>query len=225
MTVRAQEDSLFAEWSRDRHSFSPDGVVDAVAFDKAPVKILLVMKEVNDDERTNFDLRDFLKQGNHPQSWDAVARWVDGINAVFKGQDAPPWRAVENVTDERRKAAMGQLVVVNVKKAAGTHTTDNRSLARAANRDADFLRRQLALYRPDLTICCGSAVTTAIVRNRLLPLGGEKHTTRGVRYWRSAQHGVVFDFSHPSARVAPNLVLYGLLEAVAEAHATGVASG
>jgi hypothetical protein len=193
-------------------------------YQAAPVKILLILKEVNDTGQ-GFDLRDFLRAGGRPQTWDNVTRWVEGIFGQITGEDVLPWEHFELIGKERRAKALRQVCAVNLKKAGGIHTTSNGELEAATASDAARMRSQFSLYRADLTICCGSAVTASVQHHQLL--GGQladgtwKRTRRGVRYHPVGQHGVVIDYSHPAARISPNLLLYGLLDAVAEIRARG----
>lgn len=226
-TVRSAEDNLFAEWRDRATDFNPDGVVDEAGYDSAPIKLLFLLKEVNDPGE-GFDLRDFLRNGaalendQAPPTWINIARWVEGIIEVASGRPAQGWDHFHGVGHdlERRKTAFAQIVAVNLKKAAGVGTTRKTELATAAVKDEARLRAQLALYRADFTICCGSAVTAEVQSRQLLNVPrfdkAWKRTNRGIRYHLAGRHGAVIDYSHPAARVAPNLLLYGLLDAVAE---------
>lgn len=224
IALRALEDALFVRWSAQGQDFNPDGLIDEAEYTKAGVKLLFLMKEVNDPRKTigqdTVDLRIFLREAPRPQTWNSVALWAEGIHELAVSGQAASWNPV--VDRQRRALALRKIAVVNLKKSAGTHTTEAKSLGAAARRDAALLREQLALYGADLTICCGSAVTTAVRANKLLDLGQPKITTRGVRYFAAGRHGFMIDFSHPEARVSPNLLLYGLLDAVAEIKGWGV---
>jgi hypothetical protein len=87
----------------------------------------------------------------------------------------------------------------------------------AARQDAENLKQQFALYKADLVICCGSAVVNAfdefIKADDAPPW---QCTSRGVDYLEYAKGKFVVAYSHPEARVAPNLIHFGLVDAVRE---------
>jgi hypothetical protein len=85
------------------------------------------------------------------------------------------------------------------------------------HRDAEHLREQFNLYSADLVICCGSTVADAfdacIKPGTIEPL---RSTARGVKYLEYAPRRFVIRYSHQEARVAANLLYYGLVDAVRE---------
>ena len=223
--VEGVENALFVDWAVGRPSFHQDGIVDEPRFLEAPVKLLFLLKEVNLQKpdgsiaRAELDLRAFLREGGHPRTWSNVVRWTSGVFALFAhpGQ-ALRWTEFSESPDAgKRGAALRQIGVVNLKKSAGGQTTKVPAFGQAVKQDADRLRRQLDLYQADFTICCGSVVTHAVRKYRLLGLHEEgAQTSRGVRWYEAGQHGVLIDYAHPEARVADHLLFYGLMDAVAE---------
>lgn len=221
--IREAEDALFGRWGSGRPSFHADGLVDEVQYDAAPIKLLFILKEVNEPADPKFDLRNFLYDGGRAQTWDNVTRWTEGMTRlVIRAGDGLCWgdfdfdHMTEDKRMARRKASLRQIGAINVKKSAGKDITDVKLLSQAALEDASRLRGQLSLYRADFTICCGSAVTDAVDRHSLVEKAVWKPTSRGVRYHLAGQHGVVIDYCHPMARGRPNLLFYGLMDAVAE---------
>ena len=224
MTVATREDALFSEWSAGRKNFNPDGMVNESRFNAAPIKLIYLLKDVNAPKGSGFDLRDFLRKGGRAHTWNNVTRWTEGIFRLREGETAVPWEALESVDESRRTNALNQICAMNLKKAAGGHTTDLEQLSGAARDDSTYLRKQLALYDADFTICCGSAVTAAVQHHQVLGMPMEdrqwRRTTRGIWYISTEQHGHVIAYSHPAARISSNLLLYGLLDAVEEILAT-----
>ena len=86
-----------------------------------------------------------------------------------------------------------------------------RSFWPVVQRDAGQLREQFNLYSADLVICCGSTVAEAfdacIKPGNIEPW---RSTARGVDYLEYAPRRFVISYSHPEARVAANLLYYGL---------------
>jgi hypothetical protein len=212
MNIRQSENELFAEWSSKRPGFVADGVVDENAYLQSSLKLLFVLKEVNDIGGGGWDLRQFLRDGGRKQTWNNVTRWVEGIRRLPGGI---PWEELEYIGEERRRHALISIAAVNLKKSPGGHTTDSRVLANIAEEDKIFLNRQFALYDPDVIVCCG----TSKIFGSLIQLHEQpqwENTRRGVRFYEYSKEKFVVDYSHPEARCAWPLLYYGLLDAMRE---------
>jgi len=58
MTIRESEDALFAEWRTKYDKLVTDGVINEDRYLSARLKILFLLKEVDDEEGGGWDLRD-----------------------------------------------------------------------------------------------------------------------------------------------------------------------
>ncbi|MDO6818910.1 hypothetical protein [Zobellia sp. 1_MG-2023] len=67
-----KEQQLFNEWREITPNLSEDGLIDPVAYVKAEIKILFLLKEVNSEK--GFNLKQFVKDGGRTQTWDNVSR-------------------------------------------------------------------------------------------------------------------------------------------------------
>ena len=67
MTIRAKEDSLFQSWRTSRPAFAADGVVSEQDYHASSPSIVVILKEVNDPDGGNWDLRQFLRDGGRSQ--------------------------------------------------------------------------------------------------------------------------------------------------------------
>ena len=83
MSLSDREDELFESWPSRQEPFVRDGVVDADECVRSRVKLLFVLKEVNDLGGGGWDLREFLRAGGRAQTWNTVARWVEGIDRLL----------------------------------------------------------------------------------------------------------------------------------------------
>ena len=87
---------------------------------------------------------------------------------------------------------------------------------------AGFLKRQLGLYRPHVTICGGAHVWECL--NMLYGWKEGEYrtyrcsTTDEIRYRRSDNLGLVITFWHPAQRKIPQDVLLGILGEVTRAN-------
>jgi len=216
--ILEQEEQLFAKWRQHlpqnlRESFVSDGAVNADAFTRSAPKILLLLKEVNDLGGGGWCLRELLTQGERKETWDVVTRWV----FAMRQSREVDWSELEHINHERRIAELSTIAAMNLKKIPGGHTTDAGSWWQAVMRDSEYIKRQYDIYKADLTICCGSIVTGAF-NEHMKPsdAGPWKRTSRGIEYLQLEGNRIVIAYSHPQARIASNLIHYGLIDAVQE---------
>ncbi len=203
-----EENNLLDRWANTVPGFIRDGVVDAGKYCNAPVKVLVVLKEVNGG--SDWDLRDFLRGGGRSQTWNVVARWIEEI---FSLEQDFPWSELETDNENRRNRVLPYICAINVKKTSGKAVADNKTILEAAQRDKLFLAEQIALYCPDLVIC-GGTVTPYIKATNATP--DWQMTTRGIWYYIEESGTIVVSYSHPEARTKECLLHYGLTDAIRE---------
>ena len=203
-----EEQELLTAWAQEVPGFVFDGLPDPAQYCRAPLRILYLLKEVNGGE--SWDLRQYLREGARRQTWNVVARWTE---AILHPEADPSWAALSTGNDERRKAVLPCICAVNLKKTAGTYTADPRLIHQTARQNGDRLKQQLALYQPDIIICCGTGWSYARLAT---PQPVWRTTSRGVRYFVEPTGTLVIDYVHPEARVAGNLLHYALIDAIRE---------
>lgn len=214
LTIREEEERIFAEWRRDREGFVADGIVDEEAYLASEPKLLFVMKEVNDPGGGDWDLRQFVWDGARSQTWDNVTRWVRGIRQL---PSELSWDQLGEITEEHRRDTLRSIAAINVKKSPGGHTTDNQALWEIANADKTHFNEQFHLYDPDVTICCGSV--TSDIFHGLVDFAADPNwlmTTRGIWFHERSSGKFVISYAHPEARVAACLLYYGIVDALRE---------
>jgi hypothetical protein len=217
--MHAREDKLFGHWraslpESQRRGFVSDGAVDPVAYDRSALKILLLLKEVNDPDGGGWCLRKFLADGGRSETWSTVTRWLHAIRNL---QVEVPWDELENVTKAQRCEELRSIAAMNLKKIPGYHSTQVGTWWQVVERDRGYIRQQFALYEADLVVCCGSTVTAAFNAYIKAENAPEwQRTSRGVEYLEYGNRKYVVAYSHPEARIALNLIHYGLVDAVRE---------
>lgn len=221
MSIRELEDRLFAEWKLTRKGLVEDGAVDEEAYLNSSPKLLFVLKEANDQrDGGGWDLRQFLREDDKPHTWNNIARWVEGIRHLRADLRADlEWKVLSEIDKNRKRQMLRSIVAINLKKSPGGHTTDTEALAKVAAEDKSFLNKQFTIYEPDLIICCGT--DTSNIFHELVNLGlGAKPkwrlTRRGIWFHEFKPKQYVIAFSHPEARVAENLLYYGIVDAIRE---------
>lgn len=214
MKIAAMEDSLFDEWQKNRDGFVSDGVVDEDSYLNSNPKLMFVLKEVNDPDGGNWDLREFLREGGRPQTWDNITRWIKGIRSL---PSELTWNELSEITEAKRRDFLKSVCAINLKKSPGGHTTENLTLWESSNIDREHINKQFALYNADIVICCGSV--TSDILHSLINFTADpvwSMTARGVWYHEYLPKRYVISYAHPEARVANNLLCYGLIDAVRE---------
>lgn len=206
--LSSRENRLLDEWASSISGFIRDGCANSNNYVNAPVKLLFVLKEVNGGQ--DWDLREFMNYGCRPQTWNVIARWIEGI---FNIDHDYSWDEMQNDNDRRRKLYIPQVSAVNVKKTSGGNVANSDLIQNSVENNKDHLRQQLQLYQADIIILCGTEkqYQTAI-RNK----PNWKMTSRGIWYYIDDNNSIVISFSHPEARTKECFLYYGLIDAVKE---------
>ncbi len=215
--MRVEEEALFQEWrtSLDKpETFVSDGVVDETAYRSSNLKLLFLLKEVNDLGGGGWDLRailyDYLSFGRIP-TWLNICRWIKGIRAIPTDLE---WETeLKDINVKDREELLRSIAVMNLKKTPGGHTTVVDNFNDAVERDRKFIKRQIKIYAPNLIICCGSIIGDAI--EGIFP--EEIHweaTSRGVWFSQFIEGSTLIYFSHPEARVSSNFLHYALMDTI-----------
>ena len=215
MSISKAEDRLFAKWKKCRPNLVRDGVVDEAAYTASEPKILLVLKEVNEkgaEKVGGWDLRDYFKNPHRWQTVNALARWIIGIRELPARSQ---WKDVYKLEREKLKQALRSVAVMNLKKAPGGASADNRALAKAVSEDKNLLAEQFLLYDADIVICCGSV---RYLVNEALSLDGTgwKMSSGGVPYYEYKQGKFLIAYKHPQARTRQEPLFCGLMDTVEE---------
>lgn len=215
--MRKKEEALFQEWRLfldQPETFVSDGVVDEAAYRSSDLKILFLLKEVNDLGGGGWDLRtilyDYVSFARNP-TWLNICRWIKGIRALPADLE---WEGeLNNIEVKDREELLRSIAAMNLKKTPGGHTTVVDNFNDAVERDGEFIKRQINIYAPDLIICCGSIIGDVI--ERIFP--GEIHwevTTRGVWFSKFNEGSTLIYFAHPEARVSSNFLHYALMDTI-----------
>lgn len=209
MNITEQENKLFDELRAKDPSIIDDGIVCEEEYLHAKYRIMYVLKEVNGGE--SWSLKEFLRNGGRPQTWDNIARWTE---AILDLDTEKSWDYWEKDKEERRKKFLKKICAINVKKTSGGYTANNKEIKSAAIDNSAMLQKQLSIYTPDIVICCGTEIpfVKACYPNKTL---NWKRTSRGIWYFVD-NNRIVVSFKHPEARVMSCLLLYGLVDAVKE---------
>jgi len=201
---------LFSEWEASRENFVRDGVVCETAYKNTTPKIAVVLKEPHGD--SGGDIRNWLRDVKSTDcTWDTVARWVYGIK---NRKSLPAWKDFPGTTPAFKTEMLQDICAMNLKKAAGGSMANHSEVERIAREDAEYIRKQYALYNPDLTICCGIG---SLFKDVVGHCDKEwKPTSRDIWYWTWENGKHVLVFSHPARPIESTLKFFPLIDAINE---------
>ena len=212
--IEEKENALFDEWKQKYtgRGFVRDGVVSEKDHLASDLKICFVLKQANDPDGGEWDLRGLLRAGGVWQTWNNVARWVKGIRDRH-GDLA--WADYEQVDEAFRQEQLRSICAVNLVKEPGEGSTPPGSLDVRVNEDKKFLKRQFDIYKPDLTVCCGTSDLFAAI------VGAEatdwQSTSRGVWWFEKPDGTRVIRYCHPALwGVDTSMLFYPLIDATRE---------
>lgn len=208
--ILIKENELFKEWAKNRPGFVSDGLINEEEYLASKIKILYVLKEVNDIGGGNWDLRSFVNNGARESTWDNITRWTIGIRNIER---EVTWDEIENISQDERKKYLRSIGAINLKKTPGDYICDENDLQKIANEDKKYLKKQISLYTPDLILCCG---TSNIYHSIFTEPVNWKRTSRGVWYYHFENNRYLVSYVHPEARVSSNIIYYGLIDAIKE---------
>lgn len=196
MGIKSMEECLFEKWEKEiadeGGDFVRDGVVCEDCFLKQDVKLVFILKEVNDLYSSYKSLCDFLMDGagkNGGHTWNPVCRWID---PSFK-------------TGQSRSDVLRRIAVLNLKKMDEKKTTTNMSeLRKVARRDSMFIRKQLeiySMYSPVVFVCCGTGMFDIVAKEVYdIDTSVIDHNQKPTAC-RISKDSWLLAFNHPNSRV------------------------
>ena len=209
MSITSEEERLFNDLKKSNPDIIVDGIVDEQEYLSSKLKIVYILKEANGGR--NWSLKDFLYSGGRTQTWDNISRWTEAILNIDNNHN---WFYWENDCEKRRNIYLKKIGVINLKKESGRHTSINKDVHKAAITNNIFLQKQLAIYKPNVVICCGTVdpFMDAIYPKKKI---NWQTTSRGIWYFIDNET-LIISFLHPEARVKDCILHYALIDAFKE---------
>lgn len=164
--LEEKEGQLFEEWrvamkereeDKNDKNFIVDGIIDIEGYLRSFPRILIVMKEPNEENyditdkvNHNWNMKSLLYNGaeNHGQTFNALAHWIHGLRTGIEYDFLP------EPTVEFRQTVFRSIAMMNLKKRGGTNCAPYKRIDEYTRRYKDFIRRQVALYDPDIIVSC-----------------------------------------------------------------------
>jgi len=202
MDMHDAENEIFNQWkTRYNKSIIPDGIVHEPTYKAAKLKILFLLKEVNDENGEEWDLRDFLFNGGRAATWTPAAIWLKGISNL---PSKLPFEESRKINPSQRTELLHTIACMNLKKYGGGAKTQKKELRIVAKANQDLLNKQFELYSDLDYVICGGPDIKHLAKELIVPIRNAgpwqrmKETT--VEYLEFAPHKYAIAFWHPQQR-------------------------
>lgn len=213
MDIQYAENKIFEQWrSRYSKSIIPDGIVCESTYKAAKTKILFLLKEVNDEDGEEWDLREFLYNGGRSKTWTPAAIWLKGIFAL---PSKLPFEEARATAPSQRAELLRSIVCMNLKKYGGGAKTEKKELQAVAEANDDLLNNQFKLYDDvEYVICCGPDVKN-LAKKLIAPIRDagpwQRLPETTVEYLEYAPHKYAIAFWHPQQYQYKHNIVYDWL--------------
>ncbi|MFZ5827168.1 MAG: hypothetical protein ACOY94_22965 [Bacillota bacterium] len=201
--MHQEHEALLGRWRQlPKHAgkvFIADGIIDPARWERAPRRVLLLLKEAYSTEQEAFYLRAWLREnGPRYNIWRNVAKWAYALQNWTETNHPSAPEDLQILTE-----ALLSVAVVNIKKSDGQTQSRQEDLMDYAMADGEYLHRQIELINPDL-ILCGS--TLAYV---LHVWKDESFRSGHPQVWKVAGRPVI-EFWHPAVHWPHSLLYHAL---------------
>lgn len=216
--IQQQLNDLMQEWKQlhlqaGHTDFIADGAVCAEQYEQAPLKICFFLKEAYSGESgESWSLTDWLHGGAMTRMWGNVAEWAYGIlHTSLNGIPKKP-----QLSRTQKSELLRLVSIVNVKKSGGKSGSDYADLLQYAISDRAFLRRELAVLRPDVIVCGYNASLLRVVYGAEVAADGSitGGAIDGDQLFRNGYallgDQIILDYYHPANRYPAMLNYYAL---------------
>ncbi len=196
-------DSINERISRLNAHFHPDdkfisgGVACETEYQKLKLKVMMLLKEVNDpNSHYDWSLPQLLegiynKKIPFYRTWANVCRWL--LVAQY------PDICFADINDERLYEALLWVATTNLKKTAGKGSSDMSEIASHAHANASEWFEEISIIRPDIVVCAGTySIAKEVLGSRIHSMGVCKS---GAEYL-ILNDRILIDFPHPTYRTS-----------------------
>ena len=197
--------------------FNFDGIVDSEQWEEVEnKKILFLLKEAHHKnitckeysdkyKTTDYCLTSDLRKNGPWKMWLKVAEWAYAINETNIEKIANYSEFFKEYAGwEKQNEIIRQISVVNLKKSAGTPSSDNDNLATYLNKDKTKLFDQISIIDPQI-IVCGS--TFKFFKEIV---GADSISERNDNWFYFWKDKIVIDFYHPANQFPKLMNFYSL---------------
>lgn len=202
MQIYQKLSALYTNWQLTHPGhFVQGGVVDEEMFDRSEVKLLFLLKEVNDTEqKEDWSLvqliQDQMQEMTFYQIWKTIGLWSFGLQQGFPHYQTLTYRQDLHIADGLREIA-----IINLKKSGGGGVSNYEEIKEHAEKNKELWMKEIEIIHPDVVVCGGTfSIIQEILGFEATPCGSGVLTGK-------ALNTLFIDFYHPMYRISPK-VLY-----------------
>lgn len=207
MSINSDLDNIYKNWMKPGEHFVKGGVVNEECYKNSNIKILVLLKEVNDSKKKeNWTLvehiNDQIAKHKFYPTWRQVGIWSYGIQYGF-----PRFNEIGSSSEIDKNIAIGltKIAATNLKKSGGSGSSIFEEIMVFAQNQKDLWVKEIELMKPDLVICGGTFEIVQAI------LGFSYQTCDSGANYGKELNTTFLDFYHPTYRVSPRM-LYAYLK-------------
>lgn len=202
MSINQRLNDLYVTWRQNHPGhFVGGGVIDEGRYSATDVKLLFLLKEVNDrDQSEDWSLVDFIHRQSEDTryhlTFEIIGLWSFGLM-----NGLPCYQQLLHSKEKHVREGLSGISITNLKKTGGTGGSEIDEIRRYALETKNLWTEEIKIMNPDVVVCGG---TFTIVQEILgfTPVV----TSSGTRVGHCLNTTFV-DFYHPRYRISPK-VLY-----------------
>lgn len=198
---------LFENWSLDsdfnRRFFISDGIFNENQYNSAPIKILFIAKESNDNTQYSWDYREEIDEVFQYPFFKTLGLWSAGILNNFP--------EIDTFTDDDLRSAINQIAFMNVKKCGGGGRSISKEITFHIKTFKNYILSEIEIIGADIILFSLSNI------NLINMLFEEKinweitkngYEVAKINY--NNRYYLLINNYHPSARIEKNKMYMGL---------------
>ena len=207
-----EKEKLFAEWKERTKAETPfitDGVMNPELWFSQKVRPLFLLKEAYGGENDWDLVADHVMSNEDIRKiWKRVSLWAKGIFGTDRFH-MERYMPNDEEFNEFGNKYLSKIAAVNIKKYDGKEESDCNDILSYAEKDADFLKRQIELCDPTIIVCGYTAASL----DKIFGIEVRKETNEKLYYhMKINNHDVlVIDYWHPANQFPEIMNYYGLL--------------
>ena len=209
----------------DDSEFGIDGLLNRPAgtvggeesrlWDDSPLKILLLLKDINANDSYTDSRRYEKVRGNIGRN---IAAWIYAIHKMYIDKKVPSIEEAYNKENQRDAFQNKPFAIVNIKKKVGKSTVKDKCIKEYAYKYAEKIRKEIDILHPNIILCCGGSkgLITKLAKNIYSEYSFEQKGINGLVYYCNKKNILLLRTCHPSIRRKKEFVFCNVMNDLKE---------